>query len=111
MSTNKPKCFEVINNTDKHIKSITVGGRRVKFKRNGTAMVDDPGVAREIEQRFGPKAKGHEGGKVVVAPLEAYNERRDRQVKRVNYMTSPGMPWHIYDELGRVVGRKENKHE
>ena len=96
MAINSRKTFEIVAATPgpKKIRSIDVGGRRVKFKKNGTARVDDPGVAAELESRYGQKAKGADAGQVVVIPLEQYNEDRDRR-KGSNpfYWTVPELPW------------------
>lgn len=111
MAINQKKTFEIVNANPKgrRIRSINVGGRTVKFKKNGTARVDDPGVAAEIEKRYGWKAKGADGGQVIVCPLEQYNEDRDRRPgANVIYHTIPALPWHQYDADGRRI--KEQDH-
>ena len=57
MSVIRRKVFEVVNSTERPIRSIDVGGHRVKFKKNGSALVEDAGVAKELNDRYGFKAK------------------------------------------------------
>lgn len=95
----KAKCFEIYGATGVTKTSFDVDGKKIKIKTGGSLMTDDAGVARAIEEQHGRKGDGD----LIVTELEAYNEYRDRSVKRVNYMPGIALPWHKYDRDGRRV--------
>lgn len=94
------KTFEIVKSGKKDV--LEIDGRQLRFNKRGVTTTDDAGIARAIEQKYGYASKTGDGSAVVI-PLEAYNEHRDRKVKRTYYFTNPAMPWAKYDELGRRV--------
>lgn len=92
MSTSKRKTYEIIPASGSNLKPgevLEAGGRQVRLDRNLSAMVDDPGLARDLEQKYRGTGK-----KILTAELEAYNERRHADpVRRRHYFTMPEMPW------------------
>lgn len=53
-----PRKYQVIKATTREIPGITVGGRRKKFKKNGTFETSDPGEAAEIDKVLGARGTG-----------------------------------------------------
>ena len=98
MAATRRKTFEIVRAGKKDV--LDLDGKTLRFNRRGVAKTDDPGVARAVEQKYGYHSKSGDGSAVVI-PLEAYNEHRDRKVRRTYYFTNPGMPWARYDETGR----------
>jgi len=105
MAITKSKTYEIIDaRKAKHKKGPLKldDGTVVKFNSSGFYHTDDAGEARAINEKFGHETK-RGNGNVVVCELETYNERRDRKVRRVNYLTVPALPWHKYDENGKRI--------
>jgi hypothetical protein len=101
MPVTKRKTYEIIRNDDRLGDTVDVGGRSVKFGRNGAAHTDDPGVAAEIQARHGYNSKSGDGLATVIE-LEAYNEKRHTDpVKRTHYFTMPEMPWKTKSRASR----------
>ena len=100
MASVSRKTFEIVKSGKKDV--LDVDGKILRFNKRGVTTTDDAGVAAAVEQKYGYKNKTGDGSAVVI-PLEAYNEHRDRTVKRTYYFTNPAMPWAKYDALGRRV--------
>lgn len=101
----KRKVFEIYHSsTPRGLEELDVDGKKIKLKRGKSVMVDDPGLAEAISQKYGYNAigTGTQGGEVIVTELEAYNEYRDRSVKRVNYIQGIALPWHRYKDGKRI---------
>jgi len=47
------KLFEIVNNNPKKLKDIKVGGRNLKFNKQGMVQIRDAGLARDIQQSIG----------------------------------------------------------
>ena len=77
--------FRVIRATTNPIPSVQLDPNHgVEFKPNGSDVVVDEGVARELEAAYGPKGN-ERPGQVVVVPIDA---------KRAGKLfTFPVMPW------------------
>lgn len=72
-------------------------------------MVYDKGIAREIEQRYGKKAKGDDGGEVLVAEVDNENPQHERGHKYT--FATLALPYAKYDELGRRIKEKGRKNK
>jgi len=83
------KQYEIVNNTTDPLREINMGGHKVKLNNNGKGVVYDPGLAKAIDQKFGYKAPGAEGGKVVVVEVDDLDPRQERGFP--TYMRIPGM--------------------
>lgn len=83
--------FEIINNTTNAdvIGVKTRDGREVKYNQQGKAVIDDPGLAREIHYSSG-QGGSHD---CVVVPVEAPQSKTHRRT-----FTVPALPWHKEDE-------------
>jgi hypothetical protein len=82
----------VMNATRQKMDGVEVGGKKLKFGPDGWLRVSDPGQAEEIRQRYGQQ---------VTVTRMRNPDPADRGHTYV--FTSPGMPWHRYDELGRRI--------
>lgn len=96
----KSKTFEIVKAGKNPI--LEIDGKAILFNKRGVIHTDDAGLAHAINEKYGHETKRGNGDAVVI-PLETYNERRDREVKRVHYMTLPAMPWHVYDENDKRI--------
>jgi hypothetical protein len=68
------KKFQVIKNTtNASFTGLDVDGRKMKFGRNGTFVVDAPGLASDIDKTYG--RKGNQS--VAVVP---YNDHETREL-------------------------------
>lgn len=78
-----------IKATTKPTESVNIDGNEMKFsKKNGSFMTKDPGLAREIEARYGKK------GEVVpqeTVTVPIYNAGREDGHHYT--FTVPEMPW------------------
>ena len=90
------KQYEIINASPKPVRELDVDGRKVKVNPNGKSVIYDSGLAREIDQRYGHKAKGRDAGKVVVVEVDDLNPKKERghmhvfsmpDMSRVKYKT------------------------
>lgn len=72
---------------------IEVNHKKMPFGKLGAFRVRDQGVANEIRDKY--------KGDVTVTKV---NTRPVMEKKlHPNRITSPGMPWHKYDELGKII--------
>lgn len=113
MSVTRAKSYELVRATGSRLKPgdvLEVGGQKVRVNRQGKVRVRDAALGHDLLDKYGPRSLNRgTANQLVGAELETYNQDRHADpVRRVHYLTSPGMPWHVYDELGRVVGRKEH---
>lgn len=83
----------VVDATKTRKKYIEAGGRILKFGKEGCMRVSDQGLANEIRQKY--------GGDVTVSRVR-HTDTNERGVHKY-FFTSPGMPWHKYDEFGRRI--------
>ncbi len=85
--------------TKRKIAGVQVGDRTLTFgKKTNAFEVNDPGLAAEIEARYGPKATGD----VVVAPHD-YNPEPGHRY----FFTVPELPWHKKARDGDAVQIQE----
>ena len=100
MGTNRPKLFEVIKATRREdFDGVEIGGKEYRFGRLGNMRISDPGVANEIEKKWGSYSKG--GTKeVVVAEVE---KKLDVERDHTYTFRMPALAWAKYDELGRRI--------
>lgn len=90
--------YEVIKAVTRPV-DVEVGGKKMPFGNKGAFRVRDAGVANEIKGKY-----GHD---VTVTKI---NTRQEVEKKlHPNRITSPGMPWHKYDEFGRII--REDKDD
>ena len=103
----RPKQYHVVRNSKTALPdgTLDVDGHKVKLSRRGDAIIHDPGLARAIDQKYGNHKRAQHRRSVVVAEVD--NEDRTRERGHTYTFRMPGMPWHEYDELGRIVGRKK----
>src|SRR3990167_4592235 len=85
----KRKTYEVIKATRNENFQVEVGGKVLPFGRLGNFRTSDPGVAREIEKRWGSYTKGATK-EVVVAEVE---HARDFELGHRYTFAMPVMPW------------------
>ena len=85
--------YVVVNATKNKKKFIEAGGKQLNFSKEGFMRVSDPGIANEIRQRY--------GSEVTVSRVR-HTDSHERGIHKY-FFTSPGMPWHKYDELGRRI--------
>lgn len=64
-------------------------------------MVYDKGVAQAIEQKYGRKAQGDDGGEVLVAEVD--NEDPTHEHGHTYNFRMPALPYAQYDEFGRRI--------
>lgn len=69
----KKKWQVIKNTTSEHVTGVDVGSEKMVFGRNGTFIVDDPGLARDIDKVYGRKGNQH----VAVVP---YNDHETREL-------------------------------
>src|SRR3990167_3515851 len=100
----KRKTYEVIKATRNESFQVEVGGKVLPFGRLGNFRTSDPGVAREIEKRWGSYTKGATK-EVVVAEVE---HKFDFEPGHKYTHSFPGMPWHRHDEFGKVIKGDSN---
>lgn len=82
------KRYQVIRATTKPLDNVTIDGRSMDIPANrGAFEVSDPGLAREVDARFGVKGEVTPGD-VVVVPI---NEAPDPIHRRT--FTVPELPW------------------
>lgn len=97
MSVTKAKTFELIRATGSRLKPgdvLEVDGHKVKVNKAGVIPVADAGLQRALVAKYGRRATGANGGQLLSAELEAYNEfRHVDPVRRTHYFTMPEMPW------------------
>jgi len=87
------KQYEVIKATTRPF-DVEVGGKRMPFDNRFNAFrVKDPGVADAIRQKYDRD--------VTVTAIST--ETKVNKRLHPNRIVSPGMPWHKYDELGRIM--------
>jgi len=93
------KQYEVIKATTRPLE-VEISGKRMPFDSKYNAFrVKDPGVAEAIRQKYDRD--------VTVTAIPTVS-RMEKQL-HPNRIVSPGMPWHKYDELGRIIREeKEN---
>lgn len=89
--------YEVIQATPTKVK-VDVDGKTMPFGKLNAFRVGDPGVANEIRQKYGKQVTVT---KINTRPIV------DRKL-HPNRITSPGMPWHTYDELGRITTKEKD---
>jgi len=68
---------------------VSLGGRR------GMTTIDDAGLAREIDARFGDQNHGPDGGKVIVIEVDDRDKQRE--------------PGHVYTHLVPDLSRFKGK--
>lgn len=79
------KVFQVVKATKRDITGIGGAGRYLKFGSSGAFQTKDPGLAREIDKRWGPD----EGtGEIVVVETDNRPEAGHRYT-----FAMPAMPW------------------
>ena len=81
------KVFQVIKATKRNITGIGGAGRHLKFGSSGAFQTKDAGLAREIDQKWGPDGRGT--GEVVVVETDSRPEAGHRYT-----FAMPAMPWH-----------------
>jgi len=81
--------YEVIKATRRPLSAIEAAGRKMRFGRQGALRVSDPGVAAEINAKY--------GGDVTVTKIDV----RPKDERKT--YTIPGLPWHKYDEKGNRI--------
>lgn len=68
------KKWQVIKNTTaEHVTGVDIGDEKMAFRRNGTFIVDDPQLARDIDKIYGRKGNQQ----VAVVP---YNDHETREL-------------------------------
>jgi len=92
------KQYEVIKAVRSNL-TVEIDKKKMPFGKYNAFRVKDPGIANAIRDKY--------KGRVTVTGINATHveERKLHKSKVV----SPGMPWHKYDELGRIV-RKEKEN-
>lgn len=89
-----PTKYMTIKATTKPIDSVNIDGKDMGFsKKNGMFMTDDPGLAREIEARYGRKGEQSPGETVTVPIVNAGREEGHRYS-----FTVPALPWKKKDK-------------
>jgi hypothetical protein len=86
---------------------VNIGGKPMRFGRDGAFRVSDPGVAAEIRKEYGDK------GDVTVTRMRSPQPISDRG-HRYFFGMMPPLPWHHYDENGRRIkddGEENSKEE
>jgi len=81
------KKWEIVKATIRPLKELEVGGRRIRFNRNGIAETFDAGLARDIEAKHGWKRTGD----VVINEIDYEDPSRERG--HVYTFTVPDLPW------------------
>jgi len=79
------KVFQVIRATKRNITAIGGAGRYLKFGRSGAFQTKDPGLAREIDKKWGPDDGT---GEVIVVETDHRPEAGHRYT-----FAMPEMPW------------------
>lgn len=85
------KKYEFVRATTKPLRELEVGGRHLRLKRNGTAETFDPGLARDIEQKYGNHRRAAHRGDVVVNEIDYEDPTRERG--HTYTFTVPELPW------------------
>lgn len=98
MGISKAKSYQLIRATGSRLKpgdTLEVGGRKVRINQQGTVRVDDAGMAKEIEAKYGPKSLNRgTANQLISAEVETYNQARHVDlVKRTHYFSVPELPW------------------
>ena len=75
-----------------HMKFLELNGKKYRFNKDGNMVVKDQVVARALQQKYGMD--------IAVGGVR-YPHMADRGHRY--FFTSPGMPWHTYDELGKRI--------
>jgi len=77
---------------DPDFKGVTVNGKQMKFGNKGAFRVHDEGVANEIRQLVGDNAT-----------VTRFANPHPSDGGHRYFFTSPGMPWHKYDDEGNRI--------
>jgi hypothetical protein len=93
------EAYEVIKATEIHT-NIEINGKKMPFGKLDAFRVKDPGVAKAIEQKYGSEVVVD---KIDTTPL-------DEKKTHPNRIVMPALPWHEYDETGKII-RKEKKDD
>jgi hypothetical protein len=92
--------YEIVNASKRMVKELWVENRKVELDKQGHAYVYDEGLAKEIDTRYGVKAKTPQAGKVVVCPVSDRDPTRE--------------PGHMYTffvpDLSRFKGWTESRN-
>lgn len=80
-----------------HMKYLELNGKKYRFNKDGNMVVKDQVVARALQQKYGMD--------IAVGGVR-YPHVADRGHRY--FFTSPGMPWHKYDEFGNRIKEEAN---
>jgi len=91
MTVSRKKQYEVMkaSKRSKDIKGVIAGGKRLRFGKSGAFITSDAGVAREIQEKYGPT------GDVVISEIDdADMTQENRGGRRTRKTWSvPELPW------------------
>jgi hypothetical protein len=88
---------------------VDTGKRKLKFGSTGAMIINDPGEANAVEERYGYNRKGGTG-EVTTMAVDDYPVERGHKYA---FGAHPPMPWAKYDDLGRRLPdeQEEAEHE
>lgn len=87
MSVQRKTGYEIIKGKKDTPDAIEIGGKPLKFDNRGMMIVEDKGVADEIETRYGAHSKTGDGS-VFVCEVDNPGTREARRV-----FTFSRIPW------------------
>lgn len=90
--------FIVHDATRRGLDGIHTSKGYMKFNREGRFMVSDEKLAREIQTEVDQNA---------TVTRVRWDDPADRG--HTYFFTTPGLPWHKYDELGRRIKEDEDE--
>lgn len=101
------KKWQVIKNTTaEHITGVDVGREKFRFRNNGTFVIDDPQLARDIDKVYGRKGNQQ----VAVVP---HNDPETRELGHT-YTFGPtpkfSHAWKAFERRRKRKAQKEGKH-
>jgi hypothetical protein len=101
------KKFQVIKNTtNSEFTGLDVDGRKMKFGRNGTFVVDAPGLASDIDKTFG--RKGNQS--VAVVPYNDHETRELGHKYKFGPSESYAKAWEDFERRRKAKQRKAGSH-
>jgi hypothetical protein len=98
-----PKQWEVVRRKKNTPGRLTLSdGRAVTLNRKiNTTIVKDAGLARAIDQEYGPRRGGT--GDVMVVECDNNHLHERENVGHHYTFQVPALPWHKYDEDGNRI--------
>ena len=91
----RKKQYHIVNASQDPVVQLNVDGHKIKLDKQGQAYVYDEGLGREIDARYGHKAKGPDAGSVVAIPVDDSDPTRE--------------PGHVYTFMVPDMSRFKNR--